>query len=216
MNNPVNNENKAAQLRLFKETAIRDSATKQEANLTDDQIHALYVLPNCEHLDRDNTGLIHVYVGAGDVSLEAIELESLGGSSHRGGGIPSVVNVEDGAIVSLVELHERLPGSLKIEVIYRGHNINNVDEIEKACHKYLMRTFPPRTRMFTSAGKGTARPVGVEIGQAYPCYVAMVKSFHTFSSLNIRRGDQQDKEENVIKQRLAADKRAKDEADMLY
>jgi hypothetical protein len=44
----------------------------------------------------------------------------------------------------------------------------------------------------------------------------MVKSIRTFSELEIRRGDKEDKDENDERKRLAADKRAKDEADMLY
>ena len=191
LNNPFYNKKTSDKLDALKRSLIQANKDHTEATISEEEIDNL-VTNTVTGIRLENTGFVHVYVGARDVSQKAIDLESFGGSSARGDGIPSVVNSADGSFATLKQVQARTGGEMHITTVYSDHNMLTCDLIEKALQTKLL-SLPPNSRMFRAAGKGTCRPKDVEIGTMFPCYCAILTSDLTMAQAGLRLGTQQDR-----------------------
>jgi hypothetical protein len=130
------------------------------------------------------------------VALKTIVKESFACSSHRGNGIPSVVNI-DGTNATFSQVEERVSnagGIIEINVVYRGTSITNADSIEKDAHQALLNIgIPQEKRMFRRAGAGTCRSRNLPIGVPFPCYVAVLTCNMSMEASGLRLGTKEDK-----------------------
>ena len=209
--NAINNARRADILRAKKADLIEKNKHHHEPTLNEAGVrHAasypIYAAEEC--IDKD--GFVHVFVGSGydpsDINgaIDAACDEACGGSSHRGGdrAIPNILWVVDGSYVTydaLGQKVEEIGGELIVSLPYTGTNCVNCDSIEKETQRSLLASYPndnPRTDdkfMFTSAGKGTCRPRGVEIETPYPYYTGLLTCSKSMAEVGIRRGTESDR-----------------------
>ena len=107
--NTKNNAKTAEALRLETERLTKECAESTEAILSlaersrivQEGLDLVLKLPT-------DSKFVHVFVGAGDTTIDQMRKESFGGSSARGNGIPSVVNTANGTFATLEQVEDRL------------------------------------------------------------------------------------------------------------
>ena len=108
-NNAKNNAKTAEALRSETERLTKECAESKEAILSPAERSKIVQegLDIVSELHTDES-FVHVFVGAGDTTIDQMRKESFGGSSARGNGIPSVVNTADGTFATLEQVEDRL------------------------------------------------------------------------------------------------------------
>lgn len=191
----------SAALRAQHEKATAENKDNHEATLGPSEVELIVdaTLAKLGDLSREDF-FLHVFAGSGN-DQNARTVESFGGSSYRGRGIPSVVNSDNGSPASFKQVKERINaipgGKIDISFVYDGVNFCNADAIEKGLHhKLIARGLHQEKRMFRHASMGTSRPASVPPGTPFPCYVALLFSNVSMERAGLRLGNKEDKDAN--------------------